>query len=374
MAVERPKILISDGEGPLVFKDLARDIASKIEFEIKGKTLDGTLLFDTLSLYNGFLAESGNHPNKPGDTLALLVPHLLAHGITDEDLRREATNVLLANGAEDYLNRLRQGGWQIRVISTAYSALWNHVSKILGIPQEHIASTKLELAPLALVIRFADLGLEDVVKAAEMQVLDMVDEIRESQELFRNGLSLEQIFSQPAMRRIGTVLHHLYRDVLPSYGVEPLKVIKIVGGIGKVEALMKFRKELDVDLSDIAYVGDSITDDELHRFLKERGGLPIAVNSDYYGIRNAVVAVATEDMGNLQPVLEAWASSGLGGVRCFIEETQQSIVGKERTIQFEGETKTQYAMVPPDELTKRRYAQIHQEFRDRIRKTPMPIL
>jgi len=76
----KPKVLFTDGEGPIVFKDLAADITEK--------TAPG--LFPVLSFYDDYLAEVGTEGYQAGDTLALIAPHLIAHGVTDQDVENEA--------------------------------------------------------------------------------------------------------------------------------------------------------------------------------------------------------------------------------------------------------------------------------------------
>lgn len=371
----KPKVLITDGEGPLVFKDLARDVAAKMQLEYNGQIVDGSFLFDTLSLYNAYLAESGNHPNQPGDTLALLVPHLLAHGITDEDLQEESKNTQLANGVEAYLRSLNEDGWQIRVISTAYSALWDHVGPRLGIPKEHILSSYLSLWQLVKLGYWSE-DLKPFVQEAERSITSQHEGIREAQQDFRNGLSLEEIFTRPAMAAVTMALDQLHNSELKRLGFSPYDEEKllVVGGTRKISALAWFMRELPVKFADLAYVGDSITDDAVHRFLKEKGGLSIAVNSDYYGLRNAVVAVATEDMMANKPLLEAWESGGLGQVEAFVEAKRSIPFGKERIFGVEKEASARYDLVPADEEAKRKLARVHQEYRSRIRKTPLAIL
>ena len=84
----KPKVLFTDGEGPIVFKDLAADITEKTV----------PRLFPVLSFYDDYLVEVGTEGYQAGDTLALIVPHLLAHDVTDEDVAREAKEAKVCLG------------------------------------------------------------------------------------------------------------------------------------------------------------------------------------------------------------------------------------------------------------------------------------
>jgi len=360
MTTSEPKILFTDGEGPLVFKDLARDISSKIE--------NGQLLFDTLSLYNAFISETRG-PNEPGDTLALLVPHLLAHEISDEDLKEESQNVTLANGARDYLQSLREDNWHIRVISSAYSRLWEYVGPKLGISMDHIASTYLNLEWQR--SNFWSRELTQIVLNAEREVTLNAHQIILAQEAYRKGATLRDIFCEiNLMGRLGAAFDELYLKTLPNRGFEPFENTKVVGGNRKKEQAANFLSEIGAEPHQVVYTGDGITDDRVHKFIRENGGLSVAVNGDEFALRNAAVAVATVDMRNLKPLLDAWSRSGLEGVTSFIESTRASSIGKERSLLVNGEAN--YRHVHPEAIPS--IVRLHLEYRDRTRDGATPLI
>jgi energy-converting hydrogenase A subunit R len=49
------------------------------------------------------------------------------------------------------------------------------------------------------------------------------------------------------------------------------------------------------DLSDIMYIGDSITDVQAFQLVRKSGGLTVSFNGNQYAIRNAEVAVLSKD-------------------------------------------------------------------------------
>lgn len=312
MVGQKPKVLLTDGEGPLVFKDLARDISARL-------LPLGTTLFDALSLYNAFLAETRG-PNKPGETLALLVPYLLTHQVTDEDLRDEARDTTFARGVEEYLRKLKENGWQVRVISTAYSHLWQEVGPKLGIPQYHIAATELSLKKLAGQWT-ENSHLATAVLEAENFIAFYQDQIRQAIESFREGASLVDVFCEiDVMRKLGASLDTLYLQTLPSEGYNPYQVVEVVGGERKVQRAIGFMQELWVEPSNVVYIGDSITDNRVLKFFRESGGLAVCENGDIFAIRNASIAITIEDASHKVDLLEAWANHGWEGVKRFAAE------------------------------------------------------
>lgn len=358
----KTKNVFTDGEGPLVFKDIARDIASQ-------KIPRGRIFFDTLSLYVANASETGNS-YQPGETLAFLVPHLLAHSITDEDIHLEASNTRIANGADVYLRLLKSEGVSIRVISSAYDHLWAKVGPIFGIPQEHIASTRLNLQLLketAWHQRLSSLVLE-----AEARILTKEYELLRAHEDIRNGMAITEAFHRHrALSDAHNSLVNLYHVVLPSLGFNPLEETRVVGGQRKVDSVINFAQDLGLQPDEIVYVGDSITDDRTHKFVKENGGLSIAVNGDEFAIRNAVVAVATESMTELKPLLDAWYRGGIEYVKRFVDQSQVVFFGKERPITSEGST-TFYHLVEDGNITQ--IAEKHRDYKNRIRGNSTSII
>ena len=69
-----------DLEGPLSPQDNA--------YEVMGLLPNGHKIFEVISRYDDLLALEGREEYEPGDTLALIVPFLVYHGITEQDVKR----------------------------------------------------------------------------------------------------------------------------------------------------------------------------------------------------------------------------------------------------------------------------------------------
>ena len=354
----KPKVLFTDGEGPIVFKDLAADIAEK--------TVPG--LFPILSFYDDYLAEVGTERYQAGDTLALIAPHLLAHGVTDEDVANEAKDAKVCFGVEEYIAGLKRDGWDIRIISTAYSQLWKLVGKHIGVPMEDIACTALDLASLR--ERFGQNGLTDAVLAAEKNILELIPLASDAMREVDQGKSVIEVLGKdPRFARLLGTLNKFYWEDLPSTGYKALEAVTVIGGRRKIEAAQRFAQELGVGLSDVAYAGDSITDDALHARLSQERGLPIAINGNTYALRNARVAVATKDMRKLRPVLDAWQQGGFEHVQRFVNlNGAASQRTKEGAPISEGTSTAHYDLVNrtnPEDF--QRILRIHKESRKLVR-------
>ncbi len=352
------KVLFTDGEGPIVFKDLASDLTERV---IPG-------LFPVLSLYDDYLAEAGTSGYQAGDTLALVVPYLLAHGVTDEDVAREAKDAKVCFGVEEYIAGLKRDGWDIRIISTAYSQLWKLIGKHINVPMEDIACTTLDLASLRK--RFGQNGLTDTVLTTERNIFRLIPLANEVMKEIDQGKSVVEVLDKnPRFTPLLDALNKLYWEDLPATGYKTFEAVKVIGGKRKIEVAQEFARELGVDLADVAYVGDSITDDALHQRLSQKRGLPIAVNGNFYALRNARVAVATTDMRSLRPVLDAWQRGGFEEVKNFIN--LNGIVSqrtKEGSPIPESNSSFYYDLVDPsNEKAFQEILIVHKEFRRRVR-------
>lgn len=354
----KPKVLFTDGEGPIVFKDLAADITEK--------TVPG--LFPVLSFYDDYLAEKGTEGYQAGDTLALVVPHLLTHGVTDEDVVNEAKDAKVCFGVEEYISGLKRDNWTVRIISTAYSQLWDLVGKHLGVPMRNIACTSLNLENLR--ERFGTITFFNNVRETEKQIFTLIPLAKEAMQEVDNGKSIVPVLEGDAkFSPLLGALNDFYWKNLREMGYKTLEAVTVIGGKRKIEAAQNFARELGVNLSDVAYVGDSITDDALHLRLSQEGGLPIGINGNRYALRNARVAVATKDMRKLRPVLDAWQTGGFEQVQRFVRLNGASISsGKEGSRISEIPSDVRYDLIDPsDQEGFKKTLSAHKESRKLVR-------
>lgn len=358
------KVLFTDGEGPIVFKDLAFDVMDRITFlgEIPGREF-----FSVLSLYDDYQAEVGTEGYQAGDTLALVVPHWLTHGITERDILEESRTAQLVQGVKEYTAGLKADGWEVRIISTAYRTLWNLIGEHLGIPPEHIACTELNL--FRLKDEFMSPNFVRIVGEAERQVISLLPWFVKAKEQVEAGVPVEKVFNNegPAVP-IREVLDQLYWQELPRLGYKTLETVAVMGGRRKVEAVRNFATSLGIPFKFIAYVGDSITDDKVHEFLKKEGGLPVAINGNYYALRNVRVAVATTDARKLRPLFDAWVEGGIQGVKSFVESENRVSIRRELASPHEVVAEHYYHLVDPRKKKEfQQIVEIHKIFRKKVR-------
>jgi energy-converting hydrogenase A subunit R len=292
------KIIFFDLEGPLSPQDNA--------LEVMGLVDKGQEAFAVISRYDDLLALEGREEYEPGDTLKLILPFLVLHGITAEDVHNVSKAAPLIGGARELVAWLVGDGWRVHVISTSYQQHALRIAGELGIPERDVACTKLDLARLASRLEPSDLAF--------------VREAWEDVMLIGEGLSLEEIADGAVDARIRPRLDEFYWEAIPHTALgEALRAVEVVGGRRKVGALERFCHRLGVYLGQVAVVGDSITDFQMLKAVEAAGGLSIVFNGNRYALPFGTVGVASVSLLNLLPVLRTWVEHGREALRKAVQ-------------------------------------------------------
>ena len=271
-----------DLEGPLSPQDNAYEV-----MKLMGD--DGARIFEVISRYDDIISLQGRSGYEPGDTLALIVPFLLAHGITEADIRHVSARAKIVDGAMTLFKRLQSDGWDSYIISTSYEQHAHHVGRQLGVPEDHILCTQLNLETLGDTLPEAAFTL---LNEAEDEILGLYADL-ESEETDRLTRRLDELF-----------FHQL-----PALGFDIFST-RVVGGERKAEALRTIAAEKGVAVRDIIAVGDSITDYKMLNEVAIRGGVAIVFNGNEYAVPYANVGLASVDIRFLSLICQAFTQRG----------------------------------------------------------------
>ncbi|MGO0122256.1 hypothetical protein [Desulfothermobacter acidiphilus] len=273
-----------DLEGPLSPQDNA--------FELMGRLPQGQELFERLSRYDDLLVLEGRPGYEPGDTLALIVPFLLAYGIREDDIRAVSASALLTPGSREVVAALLERGFKPCVISTSYCQHAYHIASLLGLGQEWVACTSLPLDAWQGKLPQED---RDWIKQVAESLLKIP--LEDDERLREVG---ERFFWQEMPRRMAGSF---------------FAAVKVVGGRRKTEALSAFARRVGIPLERVVAVGDSITDFHLLGSVREAGGLSIVFNGNAYSLPYGTCAVAALHLSAILPLVEAFAAGGLVALR-----------------------------------------------------------
>jgi energy-converting hydrogenase A subunit R len=261
---------------------------------------DGDRVFEVISRYDDLVTLEGRQDYEPGDTLALILPFLTLHNISDKDIAGLASTASFTGGAEKLVSWLQSKGWKVFCITTTYEPYALHLTQKLGIYSHHVACTTVPWNELRLA---ADAEELELVKQAEADILTMKPDDDD---------------------RIKQTLDRFFREKLPATRLgEIIKGVKPMGGRRKLAALERFADKYGLKLSGWVVVGDSITDFRMLEAVEKAGGLAIAFNANEYALPYATMSLASTSLDNLAEVLEAWRKSQRKGA-------EKVVRGKER--------------------------------------------
>ena len=272
------RVFVSDCEGPISKNDNAFELTSRF-------VPDGDRLFTVVSRYDDVLAEVVQKPDYyAGGTLKLVLPFLKAYGVTDGKMREYAADHLVTvSGAKETLSHVR-GLAPAFIVSASYEHYLRALCEVLEFPFEDTYCTRVCLDKYG--IRENEKGeLKHIAKEiAQMPVFEIPSEAESLDDLpadvQESVRRLDEVFWKTiAEMEIGRI----YCEVNP------------VGGGEKAEAIRDLVRRLDATVADVMYVGDSITDDEAFKLVGRKGGLTVSFNGNGYAVRNAEVAVLSEN-------------------------------------------------------------------------------
>lgn len=252
------KVFISDCEGPISINDNA--------FELAGHFIeDGEKFFTIVSKYDDILVENKREGYYAGGTLKLIVPFLKTYGATNENIIEfSAKNVHLVPGAKEMLSFVNSIMPSF-IVSTSYKQYIQALCDLTGFPFENTYFTSL----------------------------DMVDEYSVSGEEKQKLMEFRKIIIEnPDFEILDKIF---WDEILKLSLYEIMKNVNPVGGEGKKEAVLDIVNKYGFKESDIMYVGDSITDVEPLKFVKESGGLAISFNGNEYAVMSAEIAVMADN-------------------------------------------------------------------------------
>ncbi len=286
-------VICFDLEGPLATQDNA--------YELMKLFPEGGKIFEIISRYDDLLTLEARLDYEPGDTLALIAPFLVYHGIKENDISALARKATLTGGAVRLISRLSAQGWKIFCISTSYEQYALRIAHRLGIFSQNVACTSFPLDKFS-----KELSKED---------------FRYLETMEKDILSRHPIDDDWIKKR----LDRFYWKELPKTNLGRLiKQVQPVGGQRKVDALRHFAKAQKQPLSNWVVVGDSITDFKMLQAVDQAGGLAIAFNANEYALPYATMGLASTHLDDLWPVLEAWKKGKRSAVEKLVKEKEKA--------------------------------------------------
>jgi energy-converting hydrogenase A subunit R len=292
-------VICFDLEGPLCPQDNA--------YELMKLFPRGGKIFEVISRYDDLLTLERRPDYEPGDTLALIVPFLAYHGITEEQITAMGEKAALTPGAIKLASRLKSRGWYMFCISTSYEQYAFPITRRLKIPSDNVVCTSFPLAQIRQLLSQDEFAL---LEQTEDEIVNF------------------NPFSDDA--KIKEYLDYFYwRKLAQTSSGRIISLVKPVGGRRKVEALENFSTRMGKPLSRWTVVGDSITDSRMLQAVNKAGGLAVAFNANEYALQYATMSLASLRLDDLWTILEAWEKGGRHAVEEVVKEKAEGTENKE---------------------------------------------
>jgi energy-converting hydrogenase A subunit R len=342
------RIFVTDCEGPISKNDNAMELAASF-------VPQGEAFFSLLSKYDDYLADVEKRPGyKAGDTLRLILPFLKAFGATDKRIEEfSRANILLMPGAQETLRFVRER-MPAFIVSTSYEPYIKALCEVIDFPFEAAYCTALALDRYP-IPKEEEGYLRQV--AGEIVRMPMID--------WGSGLA-----NLPeAGRRVVQRLNQIFWEELAGMQINRvLEEVDPVGGEAKAAAVRTILQRNGAEVSEVMYVGDSITDFQALEMVKAGGGLALSFNGNSYAIKAAHVACLGRDTKIISICAQLFAAGGAEGVMALLPHWGKAI------LRSAGVAAEQLAHLAPDvEIgvitpdNQARWTERSQQFRKQIR-------
>ena len=272
------RVFISDCEGPISKNDNAFEATAHF-------VPNGDKLFALISKYDDVLADVFKKQGySAGSTLKLILPFLKAYGVTDRQMTEfSAQNLLFIAGSRDTLQHVRAIAHAF-IVSTSYEHYIRALCEALEFPYENTYCTRLSIDQHKLTAQEKSRLRKLAGEIAQTPMITIPQAAR--------GVKDFSSTDQETISRLGTIF---WNEIASMRIGSIFSEVKTVGGGQKAEAIKDAVKKLRAPLEDVMYVGDSITDVEAFKLVRDNGGLTVSFNGNQYAVKNAEVAVLSEN-------------------------------------------------------------------------------
>ncbi len=282
------KSFITDCEGPLTLNDNA--------FELCAHFIDnGDELFKILSLYDDYLADVVKKENyKSGNTLKLILPFFVLENLKNEDLINFSQEHIYVVNDSKFLLKYLKNAMNTYIVSTSYGQYIEAVSNFMEFPFKNTYFTNVDMDEL-------NLNDEEIIKITNFK-----------KQILKNPKDYE-------------LFDNIFFNEIPKMSIyENIKNIDVVGGEGKKLAIDDIIASDNININEILYIGDSITDVEPLKFARENNGVSISFNGNEYPLKQAQIAIVSPSAITTAIIANIYVNNDKNTVLKFINDYNDS--------------------------------------------------
>ncbi len=269
-------IFVSDCEGPISKNDNAFELAQNF-------IPNGDKLFANISKYDDVMADILEKPGySAGGTLRLILPFFKAYCISDPEMEAfSEQNIVLIANSRITLQHVQEIS-DTFIVSTSYEHYIKALCKVVDFPFKNTYCTRVTLDKIPITRQEKDRLRTLAQEIIQMRLLSIPQGAKTIKDFCNRDIATIQR------------LDEIFWSEIPRMSVGKFLNVVTVGGEQKAESIRDAAKRLDVGLANVIYVGDSITDVQALRLVRENGGLSVSFNGNFYAVKNAEVAVQSE--------------------------------------------------------------------------------
>jgi energy-converting hydrogenase A subunit R len=310
------RAFISDCEGPISKNDNAFEITSHF-------VPNGDKLFSVISRYDDVLADVLKRSGyKAGSTLKFVLPFLKAYDVTDQKMWKFSTqNLILIPNIRDTLRYVRNIAHAF-IISTSYEHYIKALCQALNFPYKNTYCTKVRIDKYDITRKEKNKLKEIAKRIAQIPIIEI-----------RSGAKSLNDFPEEHRKTIQRLDEIFWKEISNMKSGKIFHEINPLGGREKADAVKDAAERVGVDLSSVMYVGDSITDVEAFRLVKENGGLAVSFNGNQYAIKNAEIAVLSENSIVTAIIADVFYRFGKQENLCLVENWGREALKKSQVSQ-----------------------------------------
>ena len=311
---EGKRVFITDCEGPVSKNDNAFELTSHFIPE-------GERFYTQISRYDDVLAYVVKREgHNAGDTLKLIVPFLKAYGATNAKIAElSAQNIVLMPGIKETLQFVHE--MPSFIVSTSYEYYIRTLCDVLDFPYSNAYCTCL------------DIDSHSVSSAERERLKKFRRQIRRLPLIeFSKEVTSLQDLSETDQRTIEQLNDIFWEKITNMESGVFLKEVKPIGGLEKVKAAEDIVDRSRTSLGDVIYVGDSITDVECFRLVRENGGVTISFNGNEYAVREADIAILSNNTLAIAIVAQAYGKFGLDSVYDLVDSWKKEELSRFKVV------------------------------------------
>jgi energy-converting hydrogenase A subunit R len=203
--------------------------------------------------------------------------------MTDKQMEKfSAENIILIADSQITLHHV-QAIADAFIVSTSYEHYIKAICRAVDFPYKNAYCTRVSLDKCGITPQERDRLKEIAQEIAQMPQIDIPPTAGTVGDFSSSD--------QAVIQRLDEIF---WRDLPKMFVGKFLVDVVTVGGEQKAESIRDATKRLGVELADVMYVGDSITDEEAFKQVHANGGLTVSFNGNGYAVKNAEVAVLAE--------------------------------------------------------------------------------